>query len=184
MKRCQSVEVLSVNDRIPRRSAESGAPPPLPPKSEPRPLETILNTALANENVVVDDRTGGGRPAAEKSVTFRKSATPPEVSPTSMASLKRPFHKRRSSGLLFGVEERELPAPDTVKETRKIFESIDKTSSGSSSARAPFLTKSQSTSSLYLPASTLARSPSRDRVGDAHAGGRLARKKSDDNVNK
>jgi hypothetical protein len=178
------VEVLSITDRVPKRSAESSykpksvessnnKPPPLPPKIE-RPLEIILNTALANENVVVDGVVDV-EVDEKKSVKFR-----PEVSATSMASLKKPFHKRRSSGLLFGVEERELPAPDTVKETRKIFESIDKTGGRNGGGRSTFLTKSQSTSSLY--SSTFSRSPSRERSNDALSNGRLVRKKSDENL--
>ena len=172
IKRCQSVEVLSVNDRVPRKSVETNnKPPPLPPKTE-RPLENILNTTLANDNIIVDGVVDV-EIEEKKSVKFR-----PEVSATSMASLKKPFHKRRSSGLLFGVEERELPAPDTVKETRKIFESIDKT--GRNGGRSSFLTKSQSTSSLY--SSTFSRSPSRERSNDVLSNGRLVRKKSDENL--
>jgi len=100
-----------------------------------------LNTTLANDNVILDEKVDKTvekvEKTVEKSVKFSKAS--PEASPTSMASLKKPFHKRRSSGLLFGVEERELPAPDTVKQTRKIFES------GSTVVRppAPFLTKCQ-----------------------------------------
>ena len=158
-------------------------PPPLPPKSE-RPLETILNTTLANDNIVVE---GSGvdveinAAADKKVVTFRNS--PPEVSPTSMASLKKPFHKRRSSGLLFGVEERELPAPDIVKDRRKIFETIDKTSTGRGGAgsRGSFLTKSQSTSSLYSSTYSNSRSPSRERSNN-EVNRKLTRKKSDENI--
>ena len=182
IKRCQSVEVLS-NDRMTRKSFDS-TPPPLPPKSE-RPLENILNSSLANENVLIDEKVVDKvvekvvdkviEKPVEKTVKFSKAS--PEASPTSMASLKKPFHKRRSSGLLFGVEERELPAPDTVKETRKIFES----GSGGRTP-APFLTKSQSTSSLYSASTTFSRSPTRDRTGDPLSNGRLARKKSDENL--
>lgn len=175
IKRCQSVEVLS-NDRMIRKSSiDNSKPPPLPPKTE-RPLENILNSTLANDNIVVDEKVVDKN--VDKSVKFRKVS--PEASPTSMASLKKPFHKRRSSGLLFGVEERELPAPDTVKETRKIFESFDKTGVRPSSS---FLTKSQSTSSLYS-APAFSRSPTRDRTSiDVLASSRLTRKKSDENVN-
>lgn len=190
IKRCQSVEVLSVTDRIMSRKSAAAAsptteskPPPLPPKSE-RPLETILNTTLANDNIVVE---GNGveieinAAADKKVVTFRNS--PPEVSPTSMASLKKPFHKRRSSGLLFGVEERELPAPDIVKDRRKIFETIDKTSTGRGGVggRGSFLTKSQSTSSLYSSTYSNSRSPSRERSNN-DVNGKLTRKKSDENI--
>jgi hypothetical protein len=100
-----------------------------------------------------------------------------------MASLKKPFHKRRSSGLLFGVEERELPAPDTVKETRKIFESIDKSGRpvGVGRVGPSFLTKSQSTSSLYSSTySNNSRSPSRERNNFTDS--KLSRKKSDENL--
>ena len=183
--------MLSVNDRIPRRSAQpppttENKPPPLPPKSVERPLENILNTTLANNNIIVETTTPEPEVALpeKKVVQFRKS--PPEVSPTSMASLKRPFHKRRSSGLLFGVEERELPAPDTVKETRKIFESIDKSGRTVGGRVGPsFLTKSQSTSSLYSStySNNNSRSPSRERTNsNNYTDSKLSRKKSDENL--
>ena len=66
IKRCQSVEVLS-NDRMIRKSVDnssSSKPPPLPPKTE-RPLENILNSTLANDNIVVDDKAAQAAAMAE-----------------------------------------------------------------------------------------------------------------------
>lgn len=127
IKRCQSVEVLA------RNKLEDSKPPPLPPKSTTSHMDTVLNSeALANDNVQLSEKSKA-----------RSSDT--STSSTVIASLRRPFaYRRRSAGLLFGVEEKELPAPDTVKETRKIFE----TKSGTHTAR-PALIKSRSTSSLY-----------------------------------
>lgn len=118
IKRCQSVEVLA------RHKLEADSkPPPLPPKSSQH-IESVLNSeALANDKIELREKAS---------------------SATVIASLRRPFHhRRRSAGLLFGVEEKELPAPDTVKETRKIFETK------SSKVTRPALMKSRSTSSLY-----------------------------------
>lgn len=128
IKRCQSVEVLA------RNKLEDSKPPPLPPKSATH-LETVLNSeGLANDKVQLSEKR-----------TKATSSDSSSSSSTVIASLRRPFHyRRRSAGLLFGVEEKELPAPDTVKETRKIFE----TKSGTHTAR-PALIKSRSTSSLY-----------------------------------
>lgn len=140
VKRCQSVEVLS-GTRTPEH------PPPLPPKSH---IDVVLNSnGLANDRVQV----------VEKHKKEEWPQTPPATSSTVIASLRRPFHKRRSAGLLFGVEEKELPAPDTVKETRKIFEGR-----GGNVVNGRKIIKSKSTSSLYGTTRAISRSPSRERA--------------------
>lgn len=92
MKRCQSVEVLSVQDRHPAKPP-SNRPPPLPPKSTDRPLEGVLNNSLANEVEVVEESNRAAKQEDKKVVRFKKAV--PEGSTT---SLRRPYHKRRSSG--------------------------------------------------------------------------------------
>ena len=75
---------------------------------------------------------------------------PPEASSTVIASLRRPFHgRRRSAGLLFGVEEKELPKTGVVDSTRKIFESRPGSTGSSGNGSSRLLIKSRSTSSLY-----------------------------------
>ncbi len=132
IKRCQSVEVLARN-KIPEKALVQ-EPPPLPPK---KPIENVLNSeALANPKIELMEKN--------HATTATKSTRKAEASSTVIASLRRPFaYRRRSAGLLFGVEEKELPAPDTVKETRKIFETK------SSHSRPAGLIKSRSTSNLY-----------------------------------
>ena len=162
MKRAQSIEVLSVNGndpsaettaRIPRRpSTEAEVPPPLPPKSQPLPVDAAVSS-LANDDIVIVEKS---RKGSSSSSASRK------ISPAQDSLAGRPSYKRRSTSVLFGLTEKELPAPDTVKETRKIFES----KSGGANGRrpGPFLyarnhgsggssatmTKSRSTSSLYV----------------------------------
>ena len=99
-------------------------PPPLPPKK----LEQVLNSeALANDNIKIEEiKTTNHKveetmmilPLISNSRQKEYSTTPTTV----IASLRKHHYRRRSAGLLFGVVEKELPAPDTVKETRKIFE--------------------------------------------------------------
>ncbi len=188
IKRAQSVEVLSISEqssgtsssgsselssptrqhRLPMRyifeppaqSPPQGgveAPPPLPPKGE-RSIDKVVNS-LANDVAVVDKTGPPSRPSVAQ--------PPPLVRAIDASAGRRPLYKRRSSSLLFGVEEKELPAPDTVKETRKIFESR--------SGRAPVPSyrtlgvKSKSATALY---------PSRSRSVD----GRLARRDPEDSV--
>ena len=164
MKRAQSIEVLQVNGHeasSERRRMSNGSsdqsPPPLPPKSSSN-IDQVVNS-LANDNVVIVEKSS---PAEKK--PSRKSST----SGTADLQPRRPAYKRRSSSLLFSVEEKELPAPDTVKETRKIFESR---SVAGGRMPGPFnlmmMTKSKSASNLYH-----SRSQSVDRAAI------LARKKS------
>lgn len=182
MKRVQSVEVLNVSEPGSRSSLEGKVgegggpiPPPLPPKAEKSTLETVVNS-LANDNVRVYDRKG-------KPITREPIVRSGESSVNALP--RRPLFQRRSSSLLFGVEEKELPAPDTVKETRKIFESR----SGGPGGRkpGPFFyggnrIKSRSTSSLYH-----SRSRSSDRglspsSQESNTHSPLTRKRSDDNI--
>ena len=74
---------------------------------------------LANDNIRIEEKTHSTTtilPIIKKD-NFNATTTT-----TVIASLRKHHYRRRSAGLLFGVEEKELPAPDTVKETRKIFE--------------------------------------------------------------
>ena len=160
MKRAQSIEVLSVNGndpsaettaRIPRRPSTE-APPPLPPKSQPLPVDAAVSS-LANDDIVIVEKS---------SRKDSSSGSNRKVSPGQDSLAGRPSYKRRSTSVLFGLAEKELPAPDTVKETRKIFESRSggangrrpgpflyaRNVGGSSSSAA--MTKSRSTSSLYV----------------------------------
>ena len=123
------MEVLS------RNRLEEPSPPPLPPKNAH--LEGVLNSeALANSNVIIEKK---GRGLSSAGLTTTSSTS----SPTVIASLRGPFHyRRRSAGLLFGINEIELPAPDTVKETRKIFENGAPRPAGG-------MVKSKSTSNIY-----------------------------------
>ncbi len=190
IKRAQSVEVLSVSDQTSSSSGSSSelpvtsptklsrryafekhdaAPPPLPPKGKERSIDKVVNS-LANDVAIV-----------EKTMP-KKSSSSSAIQPPPLAKVmelgggsvsRRPPYKRRSSSLLFGVEERELPAPDTVKETRKIFESrpgrAPLPSYGSKSQQHPGLGhKSKSASSLHPP---------RSRSVDARL---FARKRSSD----
>ena len=186
MKRAQSVEVLSINEaptssrtlpKVPSlgkkaatgqdRGLKDDLPPPLPPK-EKAAIDGVVNS-LANDNLIIVDAKAPPSVTAKKAVSSKPastSSTLPHKKATSgqeitrssdLANSRKPLYKRRSSSLLFGVEERELPAPDTVKETRKIFESR----SGGPGGRKPIpfhlagyrpregLTKSKSTSNLY-----------------------------------
>ena len=172
IKRCQSVEVLA------RNKLEDSKPPPLPPKSTPTStsastVENVLNSeALSNDKIQLTEKSAitsssvpppPGKTAStlterEKKKLQQPAAAASEASSTVIASLRRPFHgRRRSAGLLFGVEEKELPKTGVVDSTRKIFESRPSAGGGlglSSAASATglqsrLLIKSRSTSSLY-----------------------------------
>ena len=171
IKRCQSVEVLA------RNKLEDSKPPPLPPKSTPTStsastVENVLNSeALSNDKIQLTEKSATtsssvppppGKTASTLTEREKKKLQQPaaasEASSTVIASLRRPFHgRRRSAGLLFGVEEKELPKTGVVDSTRKIFESRPSAGGGlglSSAASATglqsrLLIKSRSTSSLY-----------------------------------
>ena len=172
IKRCQSVEVLA------RNKLEDSKPPPLPPKSTPTStsastVESVLNSeALSNDKIQLTEKSATtsssvppppGKTASTLTEREKKKLQQPatvasEASSTVIASLRRPFHgRRRSAGLLFGVEEKELPKTGVVDSTRKIFESRPSAGGGlglSSAASATglqsrLLIKSRSTSSLY-----------------------------------
>lgn len=182
MKRAQSIEVLPVNDAttttnvvqssrgLIRKAVAASDAPPLPPKGS---LDKVVNS-LANDNMVIVD-------TSEPTTPHKLSTSSSE---SALISRRAAIYKRRSS---FGVEERELPAPDTVKETRKIFESR-------SGGRMPgpfiygsrilHMTKSKSTSNLYQ-----FRSQSVDRHAAAVSnigggGGKQVRRKSQDDSSK
>ena len=172
IKRCQSVEVLA------RNKLEDSKPPPLPPKSTPNStsastVESVLNSeALSNDKIQLTEisattsssvppppgKTASTLTEREKKKLQQPATVASEASSTVIASLRRPFHgRRRSAGLLFGVEEKELPKTGVVDSTRKIFESRPSAGGGlglSSAASATglqsrLLIKSRSTSSLY-----------------------------------
>ena len=219
VKRCQSVEVLSVNetkeDRIgkqqfdsknvkrnsitkPEEEIDDDEPPPLPPKSDvhkpsnnfppPTPVKPSVDSVLkgpdmANDVSVYDKNGDIVNPEIEPI-----SPTTPTPSSNVLASMRRPFQKRRSSGILFGVEERELPAPDTVRETRKIFESRS-SSSLAKKLMGPngTLTKSRSTSSLYsreLPTSNASNSRFLDKNKSGQLKNSLGSNLNQSNLNK
>ena len=123
IKRCQSVEVLS-------RQPLQEKPPPLPPKK----VDQILNSEnLANDNIKIEEKTLHSTTTILPIIKKDNNTTTATIATTTViASLRKHHYRRRSAGLLFGVEEKELPAPDTVKETRKIFE---KSSANASSTR-------------------------------------------------
>ena len=156
MKRCQSVEVLSRN-KLP----EDSKPPPLPPKGVQH-LENVLNSdSLSNSKITLIEKSPKSKDQ-QKPLSTNHHQINEATSATVIASLRRPFHyRRRSAGLLFGVAEKELPAPDTVKETRKIFEIH--------ASSKPALIKSKSTSSLYKVSSSSpsSRSPERKKPSAA-----------------
>ena len=173
IKRCQSVEVLA------RNKLEDSKPPPLPPKStttstSASTVESVLNSeALSNDKIQLTEKSATTSssvppppPPGKTTLTEREkkklqqpAAAASEASSTVIASLRRPFHgRRRSAGLLFGVEEKELPKTGVVDSTRKIFESRPSAGGaglGLSSAasatglQSRLLIKSRSTSSLY-----------------------------------
>ena len=157
MKRCQSVEVLARNKLEP-----DNKPPPLPPKatttSSASTVESVLNSeALSNDKIQLTENTSvssaAPKPPGKSSsttLTKKQPQTSTEASSTVIASLRRPFHgRRRSAGLLFGVEEKELPKTGVVDSTRKIFESRPGSASSSANGSSRLLMKSRSTSSLY-----------------------------------
>jgi len=168
---------------------ESRAEPPTPP-----PVNHVLssNPALVNENIVISSAAGSttnspslpakkafsSKPAALRSnkpipsftTTNNKQSRSTNIksSPVSVAveTTKPTSMKPVSPGLLFGVKERELPAPDTVRETRKLFEANNGGSRATRKISGGGLTKSKSTSSLYTKpgsrsSSIEARSPAR-----------------------
>ena len=173
MKRAQSVEVLSFQaEKTPVlpltffssdavvSTPPSESPPPLPPRERDSPsVHGVLSSApaLVNDLIIIADKQPPPIPSSHPKPAPQASApSKPKMRPTSSSNLSKTANQkqRSSTGVLFGVKDKELPAPDIVKETRKLFES---NSSGGrrAGAKAGGLTKSKSTSSLY------SRSPSR-----------------------
>ena len=209
MKRAQSVEVLSLQtEKLPMtlQSEKSSvvlpytyfdgdhdrppppceSPPPLPPRDRDSPgVHAVLNNpALVNDVIIIPDKTPPPpKPSTKTSVSKQthqtglvSSNTRPKQHPTNAKTLPS---KRASTGVLFGVKDKELPAPDIVKQTRKLFE----TNSGSGAGRrftgaksgSGNLTKAKSTSSLYT------KPPSRSNSFDMPLS-RTARKKSEEDL--
>lgn len=172
MKRAQSVEVLSIlNDSPkPRDSVLSDAffkndilppsesPPPLPPreKTEQSNVNLVLNTApaLVNDIVIIEEKPGPGGPTIQPKPSYSRSKY--------SSSVSKPVSKPPSVGVLFGVKDRELPAPDTVKQTRKLFESEKSGFTDRKVISTNGLTKAKSTSSLY--SKPVSKSPTPEKI--------------------
>ena len=181
MKRAQSVEVLSfLAEKTPVLpstffSVDSGvspppseSPPPLPPRERDSPsVHGVLSSApaLVNDQIIIADKQPPPIPSSHPKpapATSKTSAAPlssgaskPKMRSTGSNHSKTGNQKQRSStGVLFGVKDKELPAPDIVKETRKLFES-NSSAGRRAGTRTGGLTKAKSTSSLY------SKSPSR-----------------------
>ena len=178
------------------------SPPPLPPRERDStpPVLNVLHSspALVNDSLVlvekkattpssrptakstsvsttVKQKTGGGRqPSPRQSASSRQPASPRQ--PPSNA--KKSSQNRPSAGLLFGVKDKELPAPDTVKETRKLFESGGGAGGGRRFGKSSGgLTKSKSTSSLYTRPNSRSNSQEKPGLG-------MARKKSEEDLHR
>jgi hypothetical protein len=166
-------------------SPPSELPPPLPPRDKQHStVAAVLGStpALVNDSLTIVDRAGapviGGIKAAATATVAPPSKSPPVRLPAAAAAVhgaKKPMQKRPSAGVLFGIKDKELPAPDTVKEVRKLFE-VNALGDGIGRAGSGLI-KSRSTSSLYTrPAS---RSESMEKLTTTTAG---ARKKSEEDL--
>ena len=184
MKRAQSVEVLSVlqpeaTKRPPvlphtffEAGQESGAPPsesppPLPPREKgevgtPPPVRAVLNSCpqLVNDAIIIADRSGPPaipkhpKPSPAASTASTAAVVKPKQHLNAKKTNQSSSSNRPSAGVLFGIKDKELPAPDTVRETRKLFEGNGGGGGRRHGGRSGSLTKSKSTSSLYTrPAS-------------------------------
>ena len=199
MKRAQSVEVLSLQSEkssvvLPytyfdgdhdRPPPPCESPPPLPPRDRDSPsvLAVLNNPALVNEVIIVPDKTPpkpttktSAKPLHQTGLISSNTRPKQQQHTTNAKTLPS---KRASTGVLFGVKDKELPAPDIVKQTRKLFE----TNTGSGAGRrfsgakngSGNLTKAKSTSSLYT------KPPSRSNSFDMPLS-RTARKKSEEDL--
>ena len=185
MKRAQSVEVLSFQAEKPPvlpstffsvdvvSPPPSESPPPLPPRERDSPsVHGVLNTApaLVNDTVIIADKqpppipSSHPKPAnqllAKNASQLPAGPAKTKIRANNSSNAKPSTQKQRSSnGVLFGVKDKELPAQDIVKETRKLFESNNSTGGRRAvtkvTSKAGGLTKSKSTSNLY------SKSPSR-----------------------
>lgn len=182
----------------------SEQPPPLPPREKATAspsVAAVLNytPALVNDNLVIKSATTvtgqqqqppSLRAGSVKSAAGSLRGSPPTgvIRQAAATSTTAPVHnaaavtttskkltqRRPSAGVLFGIKDKELPAPDTVKEVRKLFEQAGG-GGGSFRGNGVSLTKSRSTSSLYTrPAA--ARTESLERLTAA------SRKKSEEDL--
>ena len=138
------------------REREAPAPSPAVKEREaPAPaVHSVLHNtpALVNDSIVLVEKEAAPAPApARPQPKAAAAVTKPKPTKQPAANAKKSSQSRPSAGVLFGVKDRELPAPDTVRETRKLFES-----GGGGGGQRRFtskgaggLTKSKSTSSLY-----------------------------------
>jgi len=163
-----------VNDIVLDEKPVKDVPKPTPNESVPK-YKPKLSTSSTGPKLSTS--TGPKLPSSSLGPKLPASSLGPKLSsgPTGSHLQKRP-----SAGLLFGVKKNELPANDTVKETRKLFE--NGTVKSKSGGRTPLgLTKSKSTSSLYSkPAS---RSNSVEKTS-APTANRLSRKSSEENLHR
>lgn len=130
------------------------SPPPLPPRERDSPLvHGVLsqNPALVNDSIVIAEKKrqpqSVPKPRPSAAVSKPKPASQGGVS--AAAGAKTLPSKRASTGVLFGVKDKELPAPDIVKQTRKLFEAGSGTGSSRKFGAKSGMTKAKSTSSLY-----------------------------------
>ena len=194
MKRAQSVEVLSILSEIPQKRESvlpdtffepsspppSESPPPLPPreKHDAPPIHAVLNNtpALVNDSIIIAEKEAPPLlPLHPKPSSVTNAAA---TKPKQPSNAKKPTQKRPSAGVLFGIKEKELPAPDTVRETRKLFEAnAGYGAARRYSGRSGGLTKSKSTSSLYT------RPASRSNSAEKTPGG-MSRKNSEEDLHR
>jgi len=194
MKRAQSVEVLSVLSEVPQKRESvlpdtffepqspppSESPPPLPPREKPDipPVHAVLNNtpALVNDSIIIAEKEAPPLlPLHPKPSSVTNAGV---TKPKQPSNAKKPTQKRPSAGVLFGIKEKELPAPDTVRETRKLFEANAGGGGRRYSGRSGGgLTKSKSTSSLYT------RPASRSNSVEKTSGG-ISRKNSEEDLHR
>ena len=187
MKRAQSVEVLSFQTEkspvlpstffsvdVVVSPPPSESPPPLPPRERDSPsVHGVLNTApaLVNDTIIIAEKQPPPIPSShpKPATHLTKNAAAPQLSSgasktrmrtnSNSSNSKTSTQKQRSStGVLFGVKDKELPAQDIVKETRKLFESNStggRRAGAKAGSKVGGMTKAKSTSSLY------SKSPSR-----------------------
>jgi len=190
MKRAQSVEVLSILSDSPKKGRDSiltdaffntekrppsVSPPPLPPreKLELNNINLVLNTtsSLVNQCVHIAEKASpvvipSQQPipsSQTKHSSYSRSKYAPSGTKPILKHVQKPLQKtlqKPPSPVNTGIKDKELPAPDIVKETRKLFESESTRSSGRKlkSSTATGLTKSKSTSSLYTRSSSIDKS--------------------------
>ena len=171
------------------------SPPPLPPRERDStpPVLNVLHSspALVNDSLVLVEKkattpsssrsTGKSTSAStvkQKTGAGRQPSPRQPASPRQAPNAKKSSQNRPSAGLLFGVKDKELPAPDTVKETRKLFESGGGTGVGRRFGKSSGgLTKSKSTSSLYTRPNSRSNSQEKPGLG-------MARKKSEEDLHR